>query len=84
MTETETGESRDGKGAGDHDREFSFGAPLALLDWHDHWRLLVLKGRCMDGGPANGDTDWTEKRDSGLVVPVGPDLSKLWRDDASE
>lgn len=83
----ETGESRDGKGAGDRDVPFEWCHPTAILNWHEQWHLLVLRGRCMDGGPSTGDTDLlgeVEVRESGLIVPVpvGPDISALWKDES--
>lgn len=71
MSELTTSESHDGTGSGDRDVVFSFGHPLDGMHWHDHARLLVLRGLCKDhAGAADGDLDYTETRPSGVIIPV--------------
>ena len=70
----QTGESRDGTGAGDHDIAFVWGAPRQYLTVRCQARLTVLRGRVMDfnhgepGGPADGDTDYVHVTSAGLYV----------------
>ncbi len=61
MPETETGESRDGTGFGDHDKPYFFGHPRECLTLRSQARLTIMRGYVMDtragerGGAADGD-----------------------------
>jgi hypothetical protein len=70
-------ESRDGKGAGDHDTPWTPGHPCAGLTTMQRARLLVMRGYVKDHvGAIKGDSDWVEPTPSGLYVPV----SDYWKD----
>lgn len=68
-------ESRDGKGAGDHDQPFVFGQWRVCLTTMQQARLTVMRGYVLDyragarGGAADGDSDYTTQTDSGLFIP---------------
>jgi hypothetical protein len=74
---TETSESRDGQGAGDHDCIFAWGNPRAGLTLRQQVRLTIMRGYIRDGrGPIVGDSDYAAPTSSGLW------LAKYWGDDA--
>lgn len=67
-------ESRDGKGASDHDKPFVWGQWRVCLTVLQQARLTVMRGYVMDfragarGGAADGDLDHMVQTDSGLWV----------------
>jgi hypothetical protein len=68
-------ESRDGKGAGDHDTPWTWGHPCSGLTTLQQARLLVLRGYCKDQrGAIVGDSDYAAPTPSGLW------LAKYWGD----
>jgi hypothetical protein len=70
-------ESRDGKGAGDHDLAFGWGHPRSGLTLLEQARLTVMRGYVKDHvGAIEGDSDDYVARPSGLYVPV----SDYWKD----
>lgn len=85
MTDTHCSESRDDTGKpGDRDQPYSFGEPMARLNWHQRARVLALRGQIIDAragmGPGVGDLNDTVdigptvERPSGLIVPATADL----------
>ncbi len=71
----EVGETRDGNGSGDHDRDFTWGNPRSYLTLMMQARLQIMRGEFMDarrgetGGAADGDVDWIKVTETGLFVP---------------
>lgn len=69
-------ETRDGRGAGDHDTAFTWGNPRAQLTTMQAARLLVMRGYVLDtrrgerGSAADGDLGYTEQTSAGLYIPA--------------
>jgi hypothetical protein len=76
MDTSTVSESKDGRGAGDHDSAFAWGAPASYITLRAQARLLVMRGFVRDyrhgerGGAADGDLSYTEQTDSGLYLPT--------------
>jgi hypothetical protein len=74
VTETVTGETRDGTGAGDHDLKYEFGNARSFLTLRQQALLLIMRGSIMDyragekGGAADGDLPVVIKTDAGIYV----------------
>lgn len=86
-----TGESRDGKGSGDHDVSFAFGNPRACLTTMAQARLTIMRGYILDVSHApwsirgqlryGGDDDHVQLMPSGIYVPLPHE--KYWSEDES-
>jgi len=65
-------ESRDGKGAGDHDTLYGWGHPRSGLTLLQQARLTIMRGLVKDHtGAIVGDSDWVAATPAGLYVPIG-------------
>lgn len=82
---TGAGESKDGKGSGDHDTPFVWGNPRACLTTRMQAKLLIMRGYVRDarngarGGAFDGDSDWVAPTPFGVLVPTDPNA--YWGDD---